>query len=441
MRSGAKNDAYQIKRMREAKMPVNVFITAHSMGGLVARAGIRQFDAYMTNSFQRLVTWGTPLHGSPLVSLGYLFRGSYMVNTGQLRAAHWFPSSIPEEDVSNILGSGMLQWILDLKVQLDTPGTRDLRWDNASALRLDEIFSDDTRALIFIDPGNTQFSLVDGTWLYNHNLRRFNDSDPYYNSDKYIFLYGATSKRLPNQSGETAIGATILPTLLKDPSRSFSDSGGTRREDESDGAVPLISMAGLGITQTRYYLGDLDHEEYYSPAGNKGRSTAMTTFTVIELDHPRCACARVVIENAETLIENTSGGSRDLSARFILDPQFTTAPGKRIQTAQALIYWDGNKEQMESLEPLTVTDNGEIRGSFSAPSQDEAELLLIVRVLLLDGTILDSEPVALNEAPCKPHPGSIINICTCNDGTKCWWNGVEAMCSDTEPPREWYCAP
>jgi hypothetical protein len=441
LRVGAKNDGYQIKRMREANMPVNVFITAHSMGGLVARAGIRQFDEYMQDSFQQLVTWGTPHHGSPLVTLGYIFRGAYMVNPGQLRAAHWFPSSLPEGDVNTILGSGMLKWILDLKVQLDTPGTRDLRWDNVRPLRLDEIFMDDTRALIFMDPGNTSYNLVDGAWLYNDNLKKFNDSDPYYNSDKYVFLYGTTSKRLPDQSGETAIGATILPTLLKDAMKTISDSGGERAEGESDGAVPLVSMAGMGIAQTRYYIGDVDHEEYYSSAGEKGRMTARATFNSLGLDAARCACARVVIENAEDLNVDRSDGQREIYARLILDAKLAPSVGKQIEKAEAILYRGGNNDRFETLGELTVTNSGEMQGTFSMPEETEEEIRLVVRVFLRDGTQLDSEPVLINEAPCLPHPGSIINICTCNDGTRCWWNGVEAMCSDTEPPAEWYCAP
>jgi hypothetical protein len=37
---GAVNDGHQLEKMRQAQMPVNLLITAHSMGGLVARAGV-----------------------------------------------------------------------------------------------------------------------------------------------------------------------------------------------------------------------------------------------------------------------------------------------------------------------------------------------------------------------------------------------------------------
>ena len=403
MRVGAKNDGYLLKRMHEANKPVNVFIAAHSMGGLVARAGIRQFDEYMQASFQRLVTWGTPHHGSPLVSLGYLFRGAYTVNPGQLRSAHWFPSSVPEGDVNTILGSGMLQWIFDRKVQLDTPGTRDLRWDNMRPLRLDEIFSSDTKAIMLWDPLSTQYSLVDGTWLYNNNLRVFNESDPYFNTDKYYFLYGSTSKRLPNQSGETAVGATILPTLLKDANRTINDNSGDRLEGESDGAVPLFSMAGIGIATNRYNLGDFDHEEYYSSAGSMGRKTAQTTFDFFGLDDPRCTCSRVVIENREALNADTGYGVREVHARFY------ALPDEEIDKAYTIIFTNGDPKATPSYEDgiysaynlgdLSVTDNTILNGTFVLPYEVKGEILLVVRVYLFDGTEIDSDPVPLSYYP------------------------------------------
>lgn len=137
MAEGAKNDDKQLGKILQAKMPVNLYILAHSMGGLVARAGIREFNEPLKQDFQQLVTWGTPHHGSPLVSMGYLFRAGYKVNYGKLREARWFPSWVKEGEVDLLLGSDLLQWLLDLKLQLDTPGTRDLRWDNVRPLRLD----------------------------------------------------------------------------------------------------------------------------------------------------------------------------------------------------------------------------------------------------------------------------------------------------------------
>ncbi len=402
MNVGARNDGYLLKRMREAEKPVNVFIAAHSMGGLVARAGVRNFDEYMQASFQRLVTWGTPHHGSPLVSLGYLFRGAYTVNPGKLRDAHW---AVPEGDINVILGSDMLEWLLDRKLQLDTPGTRDLRWDNMRPLRLDEIFSSDTKAIMLWDPLNTQYSLVNGSWLYNDNLRIFNESDPYYNTDKYYFLYGTTSKRLPNQKGDTAMGATIMPSLLKDANRTISDGTGERLEGESDGAVPLFSMAGIGIATNRYNLGDLDHEEYYSSAGERGRKTARATFTAFGLDDPRCTCSRVVIENRAALNADTAYGVREVNARFY------ALPGEEIDRAYVIIFTNGDPNAEPSyneetgiasaynIGELSVTNNSLLNGSFILPYEVEGETLLVVRVYLWDGSEIDSDPVPLHWYP------------------------------------------
>ncbi len=173
MAEGAQNDDKQLGKILQAKMPVNLYIVAHSMGGQVARAGIGQFNEPLQKNFQQLVTWGTPHHGGALVTMGYLFRGSYKVNYGKLREAKWFPWYIKEGTVDLLLGSGLMEYIQDWKLQLDTPGTRDLRWDNFSPLRLDEIFSADTLTLLIEDLDGYKYNLVNGTWLYNDNLKRF----------------------------------------------------------------------------------------------------------------------------------------------------------------------------------------------------------------------------------------------------------------------------
>lgn len=403
---GAKNDGYQFKRMRAAKMPVNVYIAAHSMGGLVARAGIQKFDEYMQESFQRLVTWGTPHHGSPLVTLGYLFRGEYKVNPGQIPAAHWL-----EGDANILLGSKMLDWIQDRLLQLDTPGSRDLRWDNVRPLRLDEIFSADTKALIVMDPGNTKFNLVNGTWLYNDNLKIFNENDKYYLSEKYYFLYGTTRKRLPDYSGQTAIGATLLPALLKDPEKTISYCNGPSAEGESDGAVPLASMAGVGITSYRDNLGNMDHEEYYSSASDNGRKTARATINAFGFEKPRCACAKVVIEVPEN---NKAGfvtsGFQTINASLILDTTLAPFPWKWIQSAEAIIYPKGYPDNFETLGNLDVTETGEMSGTITVPEAGEEQMILIVRVVLCDGTKLDSDPITITEAMLRFEGGDVVYV-------------------------------
>ncbi len=55
----------QLKAMIQNDMPFNAMIVAHSQGGLVARAGLRQMPQELKDRAVRLVTWGTPHRGAP----------------------------------------------------------------------------------------------------------------------------------------------------------------------------------------------------------------------------------------------------------------------------------------------------------------------------------------------------------------------------------------
>ena len=314
LKYGAVNDNYQLEKMREAKTPANVMIVAHSMGGLVARAGVRQFDGWLKDNFQQLVTWGTPHHGSPLPTLNYALRGPYKT------AYYGVAGGGLAEPLANIfLGASATKWMLNRFGALDTPGTRDLRWDNIQPLRLDEILKINTDA---IPPGANaaEYDLTNGTWLYNDNLRRFNDSDPYKNSDKYTFIYGITSKSFEKSWAETAIGSTVIINMLKNPDKEMT--GGFI--GNSDGAVPLASMSGLGIANGRTYnLGDYDHEEYFAPTASalapNGERTATWTFDALGLTAARCQCAPAVrvelsVDPSGSIVTVTDGQAKTFTA-------------------------------------------------------------------------------------------------------------------------------
>jgi hypothetical protein len=117
--------ASELQPLIDKKTDFNLFIVAHSMGGLVARAAIQNFSPELHSAFQKLVTWGTPHHGAALGSLRYAFAGPY--------------KRIPISPVSMVVNANLTKYVGVIQ-QLDTPGARDLRWDNVSPLALDESF-------------------------------------------------------------------------------------------------------------------------------------------------------------------------------------------------------------------------------------------------------------------------------------------------------------
>ena len=309
------------------------------------------------------------------------------MNAGRLRDAHWFPSWVSEADVANLLGTRVFEWILDQGVQLDTPGTRDLRWDNYRSLRLDEIFSEDTKVLSMLDPANVRYDLQQGSFLYNGNLRQMNESDPYHGEQKYTFLYGTTSKRLPDQTEQTAVGATLIPFLLKNPDRVAGEFV-AHADGQSDGAVPVASMAGVGLGGATYHAGDVDHEEYYGPV--HGRATALATFTAWGLGESRCDCPQVLIEQPADSSTVEAGDALEIVAWYALDPALDLEPGGSIERAEAFFQILGS-DSVEPLGALEVSDRGQLTGSYRMPDLGEGEHLLVVRATLEDGTHLDSE--------------------------------------------------
>jgi hypothetical protein len=217
-------------------------------------------------------------------------------------------------------GLNLFQTLLNAGLQLDTPGTRDLRWDGG--------FSNDPFGLTLSDflqmsflqyDDKEKYDLENGSWLYNHNLREFNENDPYRMSDEYTFLYGVTTKRikLSEYSGlfrsfyfdtidQTAIGATIIDELIFGAETVEPSYNGLYRGD-SDGAVPLFSASGKGIVgpspPDSVYIGDIDHEEYFGSPKNgkfnailKADKTARETFKALNLDSylPQEGCKPMV---------------------------------------------------------------------------------------------------------------------------------------------------
>ncbi len=394
MKVGARNDGYLLKRMMAEKIDFNLYFVAHSMGGLVVREAVRDFDQTLSDSFQQLVTWGTPHHGSPLVTMGYLFRKGYRINMGHINRANFFAGVPLEGEIQLLMGSALTRWILNTKAQIDSPGTRDLRWDNYRPLRLDDIFSDDTKVLIINEPDLNVYNLQDGTWLYNRNLLIFNDTDPYKLQDKFSFVYGVTLKKLPDQAAETAIGATLIPMLVKDGTAPVPEVNNQHLMGASDGAVPLISMIGAGLSNFRFdYLGNVDHEEYFLGGMDITSSVFTRTNYRLDLDNKRTTCPELTLQSPTDVRGIAVDASLDISAEFKLDPALDDQPGKRIKSAEALFYLNGSKDE-QYLGDLAVSDDGKLEGAYPMPDLGTGNHQLIVRAHLRDGSIIESSPTS-----------------------------------------------
>ena len=241
----------------------NILIVAHSMGGLVARTAIQNFDANLHQAFQSLVTWGTPHRGSALVSFSYLLTSPFP----------YLPNGFDPATQMGWAKSAVENYL-----QIDTPGTRDLRWDNSRPLTLGNLFS-----LPLKTGAVSEYRLDTGTRLYSDRTRTFNENDVYgspalngannkWGGLKYNFAYGITTKWWPNDGlGGIAAGATATRTLIATNGQYLGVT-----INEGDGAVPITSMAAEGLVGYRWNLGDCDHEEYYGSA--KGPAVADYTF-------------------------------------------------------------------------------------------------------------------------------------------------------------------
>ena len=270
----------QLKKQLNLKQSFNLFIVAHSMGGIVSRAGVQNFDGGLADNFRHLATWGTPHLGSPLVSLAYLLISPY----------HKYEITGP--DISGDWRKTLLSSVLIT----DNPGTMDLRWTNGNAGYRSELVFDKMGFIPDAEAIRKRFkseaeadpviNLRTGSFLYNENLSRLNASDKYSGTDKYIFLYGITAKGVKlewtggvfdkgfeaeavYQQSEIGKGATTLWLLIENPKTPYLGV----QQGESDGAVPILSMTGHGLGAKTVSLGECDHEEYFGAPDSPGNFT------------------------------------------------------------------------------------------------------------------------------------------------------------------------
>ncbi len=263
-------------------MKFNLFVVAHSMGGLVSRAAAQNFDSKLSEDLRRLVTWGSPHLGSPLYTLRMALTDDHY------GATTWLKYFVRRE-LRKIFENGVLI----------TPGVLDLRWvvpgDGGPALNLSSLFRNTS--------GDPAYDLNRSPNLFNSNLVNLNRAEKY--AEKYTFLYGLTSKGLTDFTGETkedwdklsalssdiGKGSTLNRWLTVFPKEAYE---GAVRGD-SDGAVPIMSMLGGGMifpNPAKYPVGDIDHEAYFDNAGNAA-TTAHATFDAIDFKNKICDCPTI----------------------------------------------------------------------------------------------------------------------------------------------------
>jgi hypothetical protein len=262
----------------------NLFVVAHSMGGLVSRGAVRNFEPKLLDNLRRLVTWGSPHLGSSLYSFRMALADSHY------SATSWLKSYIRRE-LRKSLENGVIV----------TPGMMDLRWvvpgEGGPALTLGNFFANSS--------GDSVYDLNNSTFLYNKNLVLMNGAES--QGSKYTFLYGLTSKGLPNFTGDTAADWQALSALTSDLGKGATlnrwlstfpnDPYEGAKRGDSDGAVPIPSMLGAPAIQppaTKLAVGDIDHEEYFN-GGAKATTTANATFDAVDFENKTCDCPTMEI--------------------------------------------------------------------------------------------------------------------------------------------------
>jgi hypothetical protein len=127
----------QIKAMLDNDMPFNLYIVAHSQGGLVTRAGLRSMDERLLKNLKKVITWGTPHYGASLMSLRYALTVGHDIIIDGNR----FP-------LQNIGQSNAYQSFVS-GIALDAPGIRDMRWDwsKRELLRFGDLMRENTATL------------------------------------------------------------------------------------------------------------------------------------------------------------------------------------------------------------------------------------------------------------------------------------------------------
>jgi len=416
---------FDISYAADKGLSFNLYIVAHSMGGLVSRTGVNRFgEAKLRNTadpatmlekyLDKIVTWGSPHHGSPLVTMRYLLTGGYDIES----ASAVLPLSVAKQ--SNILNVPVNRF-----AAMDTPGERALKWDNHRPLNLKDAGWVVPKRTVW-EAGEIQnfedtFSLEKGSMLYNPELVEFNRSDRF--RSKVVPFFGVTRKTIAKtgrfwksspyetitgkynivsrlfNSSEIGTGAWLITWLYQN-----QDNVQNYAVFMSDGAVPVESAMGEGLFQRSFDLGDVDHEEYYGAPVN-GKFTAdlaasdTSSKTLYELgfngdkkgkNYPPSLELRMPMAVAPPI-----SGESALYVSGQLTWNGDPKPGLRVLEAQLVALDPRSQDLKGKVIPckLDVADTGAITGAVPAkllPPANAAEKP-ILRVIFKDKKELDSK--------------------------------------------------
>jgi len=296
----------QFKAMLDANMPFNLFIVAHSQGGLIARAGLRFIDPKILKNLKKVITWGSPHSGAGLYTMRYALAVGHDMIIDGVR----FP-------MQNIGQSNAYQSAISA-LALDAPGIRDLRWDASKKdkLRLGDLFKENSSTINEFP----ESELPGGKMFFSDNLKLFNENEGAFIGDylqgKYKFYDATTPKNAPLEFGwdwwklkqiynfgknatEIEKGAQLNKLVMS------SDY------NASDGAVAVYSQRGDGIWSggniQKRSVDDTDHEEYYGgepPHRDdnsipKGKQIVAYTFSDLEITGETRKCPELELEKKE----------------------------------------------------------------------------------------------------------------------------------------------
>ncbi|MBF0205132.1 MAG: DUF1566 domain-containing protein, partial [Desulfamplus sp.] len=372
----------QLQTMVSGNMPFNAFVISHSQGGLVSRASFQSMPSEFKKHIKRFVSWGSPHHGAALTTLRYAGQAGHDMILDGVR--------VPLQNF--LLGkyaTGKLN-----NVVLDTPGTRDLRWDASKKdmLNLREVFpsikDDATEALIVPS-------------LYNENLAILNQKGT--QDIPHSLIYGITSKtaelELADVNGgwwaqyrgqqtyrfanSTPIeqGAALNKLMMKSAYTS------------SDGAVPVYSQKAEGIYgPNAVSMGDVSHEEFYGsepPERNsasmyKGTLTAQKTFSENDLTKQSRSCPAIEVSSKQE-------GDKTLISGRVIFPLYDSESVKIGQYITNIEARSGEKDG-NVISGLTFTheDDGSFQGE--GLSSDLPTGAVFVVAIFKDGSELYDLP-------------------------------------------------